>query len=280
MTTDRSAAVVDGYYLDLLARLNRELRPRTYLEIGVHTGDSLALLEPETLGIGIDPVPSIRRPINTTTQLFFETSDEFFARHDVRSLLGGRDLDLVFIDGMHLFEFALRDFRNVERLCGPGSVVVVHDCFPVDERSAARTRTTRTWTGDTWKLIPCLKTYRPDLDVVTITVGPSGLAMIRGLDPTSEVLYESYDEIIETISGLDYSVLDADKRSFLNAVPNDWEVIAEHLPTAAFIEPGGAPRARKARRWNVPIIRHQVKVGVKRAGRRILDSVGTRERRR
>ena len=26
-------------------------------------------------------------------------------------------LDLVFIDGMHLFEYALRDFMNVERYC-------------------------------------------------------------------------------------------------------------------------------------------------------------------
>jgi hypothetical protein len=37
----------------------------------------------------------------------------------VRALLGGLPVELGFIDGMHLFEFALRDFMNLERLCTP-----------------------------------------------------------------------------------------------------------------------------------------------------------------
>ena len=31
--------------------------------------------------------------------------------------------DLAFIDGMHHFEFALRDFANLERHCAPGSTM-------------------------------------------------------------------------------------------------------------------------------------------------------------
>ena len=47
------------------------------------------------------------------------TSDDFFASHDLAQVLGGRPVDLAYIDGMHQFEFALRDFMNLERYVGP-----------------------------------------------------------------------------------------------------------------------------------------------------------------
>ena len=47
--------------------------------------------------------------------LFPQTSDEFFARNDVGAELGGLPVDLAFIDGMHHFEFALRDCRFGKR---------------------------------------------------------------------------------------------------------------------------------------------------------------------
>src|SRR5690349_5859629 len=127
---------LDGHYFDLLRRLHVAMRPRTYLEIGVHTGMSLELASPGTSIVGIDPVPAIRRPINHTSRLFFETSDDFFEKHDVHEILGGRPIDMAFIDGMHLFEFALRDFINIERYCARGSVVLVHDCYPLDAASS------------------------------------------------------------------------------------------------------------------------------------------------
>lgn len=264
-------AEVSGFYLDLLGRIHEEVRPRTYLEIGMHVGHSLALLSPETLGIGVDPLPAIRKPINTTTKLFFETSDSFFARHDVAAELGGRAVDVAFIDGMHLFEYALRDFANVERWCGPDSVVLVHDCYPPDEASAARVRSTRLWTGDTWKLVPCLKAARPDLDVATVMVGPSGLAFIRNLDPASTSLFDRYDELVAEFGGMEYSALEGDKAGVLNAVPYTWDEVTARLPSGPLVEVGSAPASKKARRWNATIARHQAKRAVKLAAGRVLS---------
>ena len=261
---------VTGFYLHLLERIHREVRPRTYLEIGMHVGHSLALLEPETLGIGVDPLPAIRKPINKTTKLFFETSDEFFAHHDVRAELGGLPVDVAFIDGMHLFEYALRDFANVERWCGPDSVVLVHDCFPPDARSAERVRSNDFWTGDTWKLVPCLAEMRPDLDVATVMVGPSGLAFIRGMDPTNNVLFDRYDEIVSKYSGLDFSVLDGRKKEILKAIPYEWSDIGTRLPTGPLAVVGEVPASRKTRHWNGTILRHQAKRMAKLAGARAL----------
>ena len=39
---------------------------------------------------------------------------------------------------MHLYEFALRDFMNIEAHCRPESLVVLHDCLPVDSYMARR----------------------------------------------------------------------------------------------------------------------------------------------
>jgi hypothetical protein len=245
------------------------MRPRTYLEIGMYTGKSLALARPETLVIGVDPEPRVWAPINSNAKLFFEPSDEFFARRDVRALLGGRDLDLAFIDGMHLFEFALRDFRNVERLCGPSSVVLVHDCLPPDAESTSRVRTTqRLWTGDTWKLVPCLKELRPDLDIATVAVGPSGLTIIRNLDPGSTVLWDHYDAALSRFGARQFTAVEQSKNDVLNVVPNDWDAIARRLPRA--LAPALSRPVRKRYPRHPAVLRHQAVRHAKLAARRML----------
>jgi hypothetical protein len=217
------------YYSDVLSLIHAHLRPRTYIEIGVFEGESIRLAHPETRAIGIDPEPKIRYPLTAQTTIYAETSNDFFSRRDVREELGGLPLDLAFIDGMHRFEVALRDFINTERYCAPQSTVLVHDCYPFDRFTAERERHTVFWSGDIWRLVLILKKHRPDLRVHTIGTAPTGLGLIRGLNPQSRVLEEKYDEIVREYSVLDYSVLDADKAGSLSLFPNDWEKIKELL---------------------------------------------------
>ena len=212
-------------YMTVLARIHRHLQPRTYVEIGVETGRSLALAPPGTTSFGIDPQPRLTHRVPDLARIFVETSDAFFARHDLFNELGGRPVDLAFLDGMHLFAFALRDFVNIERYCGPHSVCLVHDCFPLDERTAGLDRATRFWSGDVWKLIPCLKKYRPDLEVHTIATAPTGLAVIRRLDPGSTTLRDRMDRICAEFAALPYSVLHEGKNGMLNLVANDWPTV-------------------------------------------------------
>ena len=210
---------------ELLSSIHNWLRPRTYVEVGVAEGHSLLLASPGTRAIGIDPAPAVTRPLPPETTVYSETSDAFFAQRDVRALLGGLPIELGFIDGMHLFEFALRDFMNLERLCTPGSTILFDDCCPLDRRSAERDRTTGFWTGDVWRVIPALKKYRPDLRIHTIAVAPTGLVVVRGLNPESKVLGDRYDAIVSEFRGMDYGALESDRAAFLNMFPNDWERI-------------------------------------------------------
>jgi hypothetical protein len=133
---------------------------------------------------------------------------------------------------MHLFEFALRDFIAIERLCTRESTVLVHDTYPLNSVTAERERESIFWSGDIWRLVLALKKYRPDLSIDTLAAAPSGLTIIRGLDPDSRVLADRRDAIIAEFLALDFSILDADKTTTLNVVPNTTDQIRKSLGDA------------------------------------------------
>ena len=208
-------------YRDVLRRLHELVRPRSYLEIGVETGATLAFAQAAERAIGIDPDASkLRRElVPACARVFHETSDAFFARQTRQQALGAATLDLAFIDGMHLFEYALRDFIHVEAWSAPSGVVVLHDCLPIFPLSASRERRTKFWVGDVWKVVSILREYRPDLRVKLIATAPSGLCVVRGLDPKSKVLSERLDEIVERFRELPYPVAALETPSGFELVP-------------------------------------------------------------
>lgn len=214
-------------YVQVMARIHKHLEPATYLEIGIDQGASFDIVTPETIALGIDPNPRLRKPLTANQRVFAQTSDDFFNECDVIAELGGKTIDLAFIDGMHQFEFALRDFINVEKLCSPDSIVLIHDVYPIDAVSAARERNSWFWSGDIWRLILILKKYRPDLTVNVIATSPTGLGIVQNLDPDSRVLAERRDEIVSEVLALDISVLDGRKDQLLNRFPNDWPSIRQ-----------------------------------------------------
>jgi hypothetical protein len=217
------------HYFRVLARVHAQVRPATYLEVGVSRGESLKLVGPATLALGIDPEPRVGFTLAPNQRVFAQTSDEFFARPDVPALLGGKPLDMAFIDGMHHFEYALRDFVNIEPLCSAASLIFIHDCYPIDARSAARDQTTAFWSGDIWRLIVLLKKYRPDLSIHTIGAPPTGLGLISRLDPTSTVLRGRLPELIAEGLALDFSQIAAHRPEALNLLPYDWQHVSQLL---------------------------------------------------
>ena len=206
-------------YYGLLKRIHELRQPDLYVEIGVHEGHSLAFVQPDTRIVGVDPEPKVAEPPPNAT-IVAQTSDAFFADPVA---LEGETIDLAFADGLHHWEQTLRDVANLERHSTPDSVILIHDCNPIDEVTAARERTTAVWTGDVWKTVVALRRYRPDLSVVVADVGPSGLAIVTGLDPDSTVLLDRYDEIIADIDRFGWpDVATADRSELLGLVPGDW----------------------------------------------------------
>ena len=177
---------------DFLRELHQQIQPRTYLEIGVSDGKSLSLSRARS--IAIDPEFRVTYPLRCDVDLVRAKSDAFFARTDPLAHLKGVPLDLTFIDGMHLSEFALRDFMNVESHMNRAGIVVLDDVLPRNALEAARNRLTSAWAGDVYKSLEVLERHRPDLLVLLVNTYPTGTAIVIGVDPGSNVLKEVYDE--------------------------------------------------------------------------------------
>ena len=182
------------FYYAFLAELHRRLAPKAYLEIGVRNGGSLALSRCRS--VGIDPNFSITYELDGDVALFRTTSDEYFSRPDPLAPTGGTPFDLSFIDGLHLFEFALRDFIHAEAVSSPRGLVLFDDVLPRSVDEAARQRHTDAWTGDVYGLLAVLARYRPDLVVVPIGTQPTGELLVAGLDPADTTLRDAFDEIL------------------------------------------------------------------------------------
>ena len=203
-------------YLDFLRLLDTHLCPASYLEIGTNEGRSLAAFKCDALCIDPNFIVD-RSPLESRKRSFFfqMTSDEFFRSHDVRKFFPSGP-DICFLDGMHRFEYLLRDFINVEAACHENSIILLHDCLPLNERMAERANrrdeaedesTRYAWTGDVWRILAGLKKYRPDLRIMLLDCGPTGLVACTNLDPASGILKRKYNDIVDDVINLSLETL-------------------------------------------------------------------------
>jgi hypothetical protein len=190
---ERGAGVEWKY--PFLQRVHEHLDPRFYLEIGVFDGASLALASCNA--IGIDPEPVLTHELRPSHRISRTTSDDFFHLTEQPVLLPR--IDLAYIDGMHLAEYVLKDFMNVERHCDRFSVIVIDDIYPAHPLQAERERQSRFWTGDVWKIIPILRGARPDLVLLPVDTSPTGTLLVLGLDPKNDAVWANFDVMVDWI---------------------------------------------------------------------------------
>ena len=211
------------HYHDVLTQIEQRLTPDWYLEIGSRSGTSIA--HRSCNFVAVDPEFAVTADVfNSARQMHFmqQTSDAFFASGFLGKL--GIVPDFAFVDGMHLFEFALRDFINAEAAMAPAGLIALHDVCPYDHGMALREATPEeapfAWTGDVWKTIVILKELRPDLQIDVLSASSTGLACIRGLDPENDALSKGYEGALAKYTDMtlaDYGV----ERYFDLVAPRD-----------------------------------------------------------
>lgn len=176
---------------EFLARVHEILQPETYLEVGVQHGTSLKQAVYSSKAIGVDPNPLITEDQIRTqlpdgnVELWKIPSDAFF--EDWRPMMGLSPIDLGFVDGLHHFEQALRDFLNIEKYTTGNSVIILDDVLPRNQDEAAREQCPGDWTGDVWKVSHILLKYRPDLIIHEVNTQPTGTLVVYGFHPENRI---------------------------------------------------------------------------------------------
>jgi len=223
-------------YLEFIKFLADQIAPSSYFEVGTRTGGSLGQIDCDA--VCVDPAFAVATNVIKRRRrcFFFQmTSDDFFATYDLKQFYP-EGVDLAFLDGMHRFEFLLRDFINTERFCRPDSVIFLHDSLPHTKNITNRVQTPGAWAGDVWKVLPILKRYRPDLKMVAFDCPPTGLVACTNLNPDSTALSEVYDQVVAEY--LDVVELPEDLQTMLPRAESRMlveqpELVREWLPVRA-----------------------------------------------
>jgi predicted O-methyltransferase YrrM len=218
-------------YYQVLAWIHRILRPANYLEIGLSNGVSLRRAIKGTRCIGIDPSPQIEHDYPGAT-IYEVTSDEFFEGRDLEELLNG-PVELAFIDDLHRFEEVLRDFVNVERHSSPETVIVLHDCLPLNAATASRERATYFYSGDVWKSVLALRRERPGLEMVTVRTAPTGLCLVRGVDNSNTGFEGKLAKIVESYIDYDFDYYLAHRNEMPEEIANNRRTVRSWLARSA-----------------------------------------------
>jgi len=108
----------------------------------------------------------------------------------------GRDdrFDLIFLDGLHLFDQTLRDLIHAIARLKPGGAIVIDDVLPVsygaslrDVEDSAKFRrmapgptAPKAWMGDVFKLVFWIRDYLLDWDYATVSDNHGQLVLWRG----------------------------------------------------------------------------------------------------
>jgi predicted O-methyltransferase YrrM len=136
-----------------LLREVESLKPRVVCEIGTASGGTLFLFtraaDPAATLVSIDlpgaafgkgygkaKIVLFRAFIRQSQQMHLLPVDshEMQTKLEVQRILGGRQIDFLFIDGDHRYDGVKQDFSMYAGLVRPGGLIAFHDIVPGDEK--------------------------------------------------------------------------------------------------------------------------------------------------
>jgi hypothetical protein len=140
------------YRWDLIKYLINKYKYTEYLEIGCNEDLLFSKVEIKDK-TGVDPAcgGNVRK-----------TSDDFFK-------MNKKKFDIVFIDGLHVYEQVKKDILNSVNCLKENGIILVHDCMPDSISKQAVPRYKKLWNGDVWKAIVDLR-QRENLEIFTCEI--------------------------------------------------------------------------------------------------------------
>ena len=150
---------------DLIQEIIRKKNFSYYLEIGCDDDELFSKINIKNK-IGVDPVSGGNIRL---------TSDEFFKSNNIK-------FDIIFIDGLHIYEQVKKDILNSIKFLNPNGIILLHDCLPREMSHQAVPRYRHHWNGDVWKAIVESR-QNQNLEIYTCKID-TGISMIQKKENT------------------------------------------------------------------------------------------------
>lgn len=154
------------HHSDLVVQLVKSINCKTYLELGIYDGSTLARVSefvPRVIGVDVKDL-RINKNIGEfhllTTQKFLQSFTDM--------------VDVIFIDADHSFESVKRDFELSVKLLNEFGIIILHDTDPINEKYLDPG-----YCGDSYKILDWLEINYPEMNVITLPVSEAGLTIIK-----------------------------------------------------------------------------------------------------
>jgi len=144
--------------LDIIGYFIKRNNYKSYLEIGCCKNEVFSKINIKKVGVD----PNSGGTVRLTSDDFFKTNKEKF--------------DLVFIDGLHVYDQVKQDIINSLEVLNNNGVILIHDCLPEKIWEQNVPRMNGAWSGDVWKVIPFFRS-KSNIDVYTC-VADRGIGII------------------------------------------------------------------------------------------------------
>ena len=211
----------------VLKTLMKQKKLKNYLEIGVFNGHIFFGIK-SMFKIAVDPDFAFSKsriagkimlnPFNICNHYFQKTSDDFFEL-DAPKVFANKKIEISLIDGMHEYEFVLRDIENTIKYAAENVFIILHDCNPQAKEDACsfndwkNRKFTGVWNGDVWKAILHVKSQRNDLRAFVLDCD-QGLGIIVKKQNNNLLPYTN-----EQITKLKYEDFATKREEFLDLKP-------------------------------------------------------------
>ena len=172
----------DYFRWDMIEYLIKKNNYKKYLEIGCDQNQLFSRINIQNK-VGVDPASGGN--VRETSDNFFEKNNDMF--------------DIIFIDGLHIYEQVKKDILNSIKYLNDEGVILIHDCLPDSMAKQAVPRYKMQWNGDVWKAIVDLR-RNTELEIFTCEID-QGIGIIKKNKNTSIL---KIDKPIEKLKFKDY----------------------------------------------------------------------------
>lgn len=137
---------------ELINSLIKKNNYNDYLGIGIRINSTFSKVNVKNKD-GVDP---------RGKPTYKMTSDKFFNQYCKKKY------DIIFIDGLHEEEQAMKDIENSLNVLKENGTIVVHDCNPKNKKAQLVPQQQKVWNGNVWKAFVRYRCTRNDLKMYVV----------------------------------------------------------------------------------------------------------------